>query len=82
MACCACSEPCPTMCAQAGSNLDGIFCDISTLLTPFVPAINKKIANSGQPTTVAGKLGNFSGQQILLMGGVLVVIALIALHHS
>lgn len=80
MACCA--EPCPTMCAQAGSNLDCIFNDISGLIAPFTPAINKRIANAGQPNTVAGKLGNFSGQQILLLGGVLVVLALVLLHRS
>lgn len=79
---CTCAEPCPTMCAQAGSNLDCIFSDISGLIQPFVPAINRKIAGSGQPNTVAAKLGNFTNQQALLIGAVVVVIALVALHHS
>lgn len=79
---CTCAEPCPTMCAQAGSNLGCIIDDLSNLIQPFVPAINKKIAGSGQPNTVAGKLGNFSNQQMLLLGGIVVVIALVVLHHS
>lgn len=77
-----CTEPCPTMCAQAGSNLDNIFNDISTLVKPFIPAINRQIVGAGQPNTVASKIGTFSNQQILLIGGVLVVVALIALHHA
>lgn len=78
-------EPCPTMCAQAGSNLDTIFGDIGHLLTPLTPAINKVIANSGQPSTQsqiallqANAAANTSKD--LIFASALVVVALIVLH--
>lgn len=79
MACCANSCCSDMMCANAGGNLDNVFNDIGQLLNPFTPAINKKIACSGKPQTLIGKLGITSGQFVFF--GIAVVAALILLPH-
>lgn len=65
----------PAMCAAAGTSLNCIFSDISTLVKPFTPAITAAI--SPQKTT-ASTLG-LSGNQ-LFMFGLLALVAIVLIE--